>query len=289
MYLGFSPYRLVRYCLDTVLEGICVIFSSTPVIILPDMLETFAPFIVGLTGSLHCLGMCGPIVIAWSLRYRTASCPGSGGEGVSLFSGAFLHHLAFHAGRITTYGLLGAVVAGIFSSLELHKFSMQYRAGFAVASGMALIGLGLIVSGTLPLPPFVTRLLSPQAPVFGKRLAELANSRSPGSKIGLGLLVGLLPCGLTWAMLVAAAGTLSPARGFVTMVSFGLGTIPALLAAGMSVSLASARTRLFGERAAAVFIIIMGVLLAVRGLGAILGFGDHCGPMDLLYKSGLLG
>ena len=52
------------------------------------------------------------------------------------------------------------------------------------------------------------------------------------------------------------------------MVSFGLGTIPALLAAGMSVSLVSARTRLFGERTAAVFIILMGALLAVRGLGA---------------------
>jgi len=165
---------------------------------------------------------------------------------------------------------------------------MQYRAGFAVVSGLALIGLGLIVFRTLPLPAFVTRLLSPQAPVLGRKLARLTNSVSPGSKLGLGLLVGLLPCGLTWAMLVAAASTLSPFRGLVTMVSFGLGTIPALLAAGLSVSLASARTRLFGERAAAVFIIIMGASLAARGLGAILGFGDHCCPMDFLQGSGLL-
>jgi len=165
---------------------------------------------------------------------------------------------------------------------------MQYRAGFAVASGLALIGLGLIVFRTLPLPTFVTRLLSPQAPVLGKQLAKLTNSGAPGSKLGLGLFVGLLPCGLTWAMLVAAASTLSPLRGFVTMVSFGLGTIPALLAAGLSVSLLSARIRLFGERAAAIFIILMGALLAVRGLAAILGFGDHCCPMEFLSGSGLL-
>ena len=251
------------------------------------MLETLAPFIVGLTGSLHCLGMCGPLVIAWSLRYRAASCTGSGDAGFSLFSGAFLHHLAFHARRITTYGLLGAIVAGIFGSFEVHKFSMQYRACFAVAFGLALICMGLIVFRALPLPAFVTRLFSSQAPVLGNKLARLTNSMSPVSKLGLGLLVGLLPCGLTWAMLVAAASTLNPFRGLLTMVSFGLGTIPALLAAGMSVSLVSARTRLFGERAAAVFIIIMGALLAVRGLGAILGFGEHCCPMEFLSGSGL--
>ncbi len=254
------------------------------------MLETFVPaFIVGLTGSLHCLGMCGPLIVAWSLRYRTASQAGSGNEGSFFFSGAFLHHLGFHAGRITTYGVLGAIVGGVFGSLEVHRFSMQYRAGFAVACGLALIGLGLVIFGTLPLPHFAVRLLSPQASVLGKRLAGLANSRSPGSKIGLGLLAGLLPCGLTWAMLVAAASTLSLARGLVTMVSFGLGTIPALLATGMSVSLVSARIRLFGERAAAIFIMIMGASLAVRGLGAVLGLGDNCCPMELLSGSGLLG
>jgi uncharacterized protein len=179
-------------------------------------------------------------------------------------------------------------VAGVFGSLEVHRFSMQYRAGFAIASGIALIGLGLVIFGTLPLPRFVTRLLSPQATFFGKSLAKLANSMSPSSKIGLGMLAGLLPCGLTWAMLVAAASTLSPVRGLVTMAAFGLGTIPALLAAGISASLASARMRLLGERAAAIFIMIMGASLAVRGMGSVLGFGDCCGPMELLSRWGVL-
>jgi len=252
------------------------------------MLEAFAPFIVGLTGSLHCLGMCGPLILAWSLRYRTASQAGSQDMGSFIYSGALSHHLAFHAGRIATYGVLGAVVAGLFRSLEVHRFSMQYRAGFAVVSGIVLIGLGLVIFGTLPLPRFVTSVFSPQASVFGKRLARLADYGNPGSKMLLGVLAGFLPCGLTWAMLVAAASTLSPVRGLATMVAFGMGTIPALLAAGVSASLLSARTRLLGERTAAIFIVIMGILLAVRGLGVILGFGDHCGPMHLLSGSGLL-
>jgi hypothetical protein len=57
----------------------------------------------------------------------------------------------------------------------------------------------------------------------------------------------------------------------------------------MSATLVSARTRLLGERAAAIFIVTMGASLAIRGLGVVLGFGDHCGPMELLSKSGLLG
>ena len=257
------------------------------------MLETFAPFIVGVTGSLHCLGMCGPLIMAWSLRYRTGSQAGSLSEGPSipasprpsvsglrplgLFSGAFLHHLAFHAGRIATYGLLGTFVAGLFRSLEVHRFSMQYRAAFAAASGITLIFLGLIIFGALPLPNIVTRLLPPPASIFGNRFAKLAGSDNLGSKAGLGLLAGLLPCSLTWAMLVAAANTLSPAKGFATMASFGLGTVPTLLAAGMSASLLSARTRLLGERTAAVFVVIMGALLAARGLGVIPGYGGCCG------------
>ena len=259
-------------------------FSSTPAIILPDMLETFVPFIVGLTGSLHCLGMCGPLVMAWSLRYRAASCAGSGNEGFSLFSGAFLHHLAFHAGRIFTYGVLGAIVAGIFGSFGGTQIFDAIQGGLCRCLRTRPHRPGSDSFSDFASARFCDRLLSPQAPVLGKQLARLTNSGSPGSKLGLGLLVGLLPCGLTWAMLVAAASTLSTFRGFVTMVSFGLGTIPALLAAGMSVSLVSARTRLFGERAAAIFIILMGALLAVRGLGAILGFGDNCCPMEFLVR-----
>jgi sulfite exporter TauE/SafE len=77
-------------------------------------------------------------------------------------------------------------------------------------------------------------------------------------------------------MLVAAANTLSPARGLLTMISFGLGTAPALLAAGITASYLSVRTRLLGERAAALFIVIMGVSLAARGLGGIFGQGGCC-------------
>jgi hypothetical protein len=234
------------------------------------MLEIFAPFIVGLTGSFHCLGMCGPLIMAWSVRYRMNR------PGVGLLSGTLLHHLSFHLGRIATYGLLGALVAGLFHAFEAHRFAMQYRAGFAVASGIILILLGLILFGAMPLPRFITRLLSPHASVFDRNFARLANSNNPGSKAGIGLLAGLLPCGLTWAMLVVAASTLSPAKGFATMAFFGLGTIPALLAAGMSASLLSARTRLLGERAASVFIVIMGLSLALRGLGTIFGSGDQC-------------
>lgn len=236
------------------------------------MLETLAPFTIGLIGSLHCLGMCGPLVLAYSLHYKTATVPHR-----SVLSGAFLHHLAFHAGRITTYGILGAAVAGVFGSLEVQKFTMLYRGGFVIVSGILLVALGLVILKIWPLPFLSGWLQSPAGSAFANKVRDLANSRNPISKIGLGLCAGLLPCGLTWAMLVTAASTLHPAGGFLTMVSFGLGTIPLLLATGVSASFISMRMRVLGERAAGFLVMLMGTFLLVKGLGIVFGIVDHCG------------
>jgi sulfite exporter TauE/SafE len=181
------------------------------------------------------------------------------------------HHLAFHAGRIISYGILGAFVAGLIKAFEVQRFSMQYRGGFSFFSGLLLLVLGLVVFGLLPIPPFFARLTSSSS--IGRRMAALANSPGAASKIYLGLAAGLIPCGLTWAMLVTAASTLNPVTGFVTMASFGLGTIPLLMVLGVSASFFSARIRLLGERTAAAAIIVMGIILLYKGTAALFGTG----------------
>lgn len=235
------------------------------------MLELIAPFMVGLLGSLHCLGMCGPLVLAYSLHYRTAAR----GRGVLGLSGAFVHHVAFHLGRITTYGVLGAAVAGLFHALEVQRFSALYRGGFQVFSGVLLFVLGLFILRVLPAPAFVLRLFSGDS-ALGRKMGTLAGSRNPASKAGLGLAAGLLPCGLSWAMLVTAASTLNPADGFMTMVAFGLGTIPLLLAVGVSASFFCVKTRLLGEKAAALAVMAMGGVLLVKGGLVLCGIGGGC-------------
>jgi hypothetical protein len=236
------------------------------------MLETFAPFTIGLVGSLHCLGMCGPLILAYSLHCKPSLNP----HGFGL-SSAFLHHLAFHAGRITTYGILGMVVAGIFQSLEVRKFTMLYRGAALTVSGMLLLGIGLVILRIVPLPFFSGWSPSPAGSVFSNKVRSLANSRNAISKIGLGLCAGLIPCGLTWAMLVTAASTLDPAAGFLTMASFGLGTLPLLLLTGISASFINLRARLLGERAAGVLVMIMGAFLLAKGIGLVCGITCRCG------------
>lgn len=246
------------------------------------MLETAAPFLMGLVGSLHCLGMCGPLVLAYSIHCKPATQTDAPG-----WSGVLLHHLAFHSGRILTYGMLGAIVAGIFGSLDVQKFSMQYRGGITIVFGFLLLALGLILLRLIPLPGIVSRIFVPQNSTFAKKLGRMAASSNPISKVSLGLSAGLIPCGMTWAMLVAAASTLAPVKGFVLMASFGLGTLPLLLLTGISASFVGVRTRLLGEKVAAASIMGMGLILLVRG-AAIISGQEHCGSMEFLLQSGLL-
>jgi len=237
------------------------------------MLENLAPFTIGLLGSLHCIGMCGPLVLACSLHFRPAAAV-AGHRSVVGLSSAVLHHMAFHIGRLTTYGLLGAAAAGLFESLEVQKFSMQYRGGFTLLAGVLLLAIGLFILGVLPIPSRIAGLAAPG--YLGKKMVALAGSPGMASKIGLGMAAGFIPCGLTWAMLVTAASTLHPARGAATMVSFGFGTLPLLLATGVSASFLSRKTHLLGERAAAWAVMTMGIFLMIKGGGILYGIIDHC-------------
>jgi hypothetical protein len=85
------------------------------------------------------------------------------------------------------------------------------------------------------------------------------------SKAALGFLAGFLPCMLSWAIIIKAATMPSLLGGFLTMFAFGLGTVPALFFTGLSASLLSLRVRFFGERAAAVSVIAMGLILVYKG------------------------
>ncbi len=235
------------------------------------MFDVLAAFTVGLFGSLHCIGMCGPLVLAYSLHFKTADSRGEAAA-PAVLSGALSHHLAFHMGRIISYGALGAAVAALFQSVEVQSFSIQYRGGAMVLAGAVLLLIGLALLGILPVPSFLTGTSTALFP--GKWISSMLNSRTPASRMGIGLAAGFLPCGLTWAMLVTAASTLHPGKGFLTMSAFGLGTVPLLLTAGISASFLSARTRLMGERAAAVVIIGMGIIILAKG-GSLL-FGGSC-------------
>ncbi len=226
------------------------------------MFDFLAPFFIGFVGSLHCLGMCGPLIMAYSLHIR--------GDGpapspvAALWSRGISHHLAFHAGRIFTYGLLGGLAALLAQMTTFNEVLGNIRGGFTLASGILMIFFGLILLKAIPFP-----LLSPPVigmdSLWGRILPPLFHSRSPLAKLGLGLGAGFLPCMLSWAMIVKAATAANPLTGFLTMASFGAGTMPVLFFTGVSASLLSLKTRFLGERVAACSVVFMGAILIYKG------------------------
>lgn len=217
-----------------------------------------AAFTVGLLGSGHCLAMCGGIVttLCGSSRaaQRDAAAPRAN---LALV-------LGYHAGRIGSYAAAGAVAGTVGSFVWLADHALPAQRVLMVTAALLLLATGLYLLGfahlIAPLERLGARLWQHIAPVA----ARLAPAKTPLQAIGLGALWGWIPCGLIYGALAIAATTGSPLGGALTMLAFGTGTLPALLAASaMAVKLAafirhrSVRT-------------IAGVLVVLSGLSGLL-------------------
>jgi hypothetical protein len=224
------------------------------------MLDMIGPFIFGLAGSGHCLGMCGPLVLAYSLHLRAPDSTGPAG----IWPASANHHAAFHAGRLFTYGLLGAVAAGIAGSSAFHQLFAAFRSAATLGGGTLMVVFGVGLLGVVPLR--VRTLPHATGPFALKFFHRLFSSTHLAAKLSLGLAAGCLPCMLSLVMIVKAATTGRPFLGFLTMLSFGLGTLPVLFFTGLSASLLSFRARLLGERMAGGTVIVMGLILIFKGL-----------------------
>jgi len=227
------------------------------------MIEIVSSFFIGFVGSLHCLGMCGPLVMAYSLHLRPVDSSRSVPVKAAWPLG-ISHHLAFHAGRILTYGLLGALAATLAHLTAFNQVLGNLRGGFTLGAGALMVLLGLILLKVLPFPLFSLPSIGPSS-FWGKIFPRLFQAQSLSSKLALGLATGFLPCLLSWALILKAATTGNPLSGFLITTAFGLGTVPALFLTGLSASLLSLRARFFGERIAAVSVILMGMILIFKG------------------------
>jgi uncharacterized protein len=201
--------------------------------------------LLGLVGSLHCAGMCGPLLLA---------LPGSG----RLSCGFFTGRLAYNLGRILTYCSLGVVFGLLGRSLAL----AGVQRWVSIALGIALL-LGLFSSRKLavwgPLIILVGRLKH--------RMGNLLRERSFSSLLTLGLLNGLLPCGLVYVACAGAVASGGFYSGIEYMAGFGLGTSPMMLGIGLSGRLVPLKLRLQLRKAIPVSVFVLGSLLILRGLG----------------------
>lgn len=239
----------------------------------PSAAGGIAPFSLALlfgTGLLmsvgHCLGMCGPIVGAFAVAQKA-----SGRSRPSiLFSTAL-----YHAGRVSTYMLIGALLGLIGSATDLLSGAAIAKGVLSAVVGLLMILLAFGLLGWLPTQRWLDSI--PLGRSASNAVAALLRTRKRAGHFALGLANGFLPCGpvAVAALTAAAAGT--PLKGALAMAAYGLGTIPALMALGFGAGFleTGARTRLY--RLGAVLVLLIGFQLGLRGLHA---FGI-VGPMRL--------
>lgn len=176
----------------------------------------FALFAMGLASGVHCLGMCGGIVTAFSARQPL------------LPQGRLLpRQLAFNAGRISSYSLAGLLAGATGLAFEGSMPLYLLVNVLLVFAGLHLAGVRTPMRGIERLGAPLWRRLQPFAVRF------LLRPSIPGA-YGAGAVWGWIPCGLVYGALGAAALAGSPARGALAMAAFGLGTLPWLMAAGVA-------------------------------------------------------
>lgn len=221
------------------------------------------PFVFLATGFAvgfgHCLGMCGPIVVSLALQLKGA--------------GSLKPHLLYHAGRLTTYAVLGGVmgISGSFTAVSSRIAGIQQ--GVMIAAGVLIVGMGFAMSGWLPAGNLFRGGTRFQAAV-SRGYRKLSASRSLAAYFPLGLLLGLLPCGPVYTALLAAArsGMEAPgaghgfAEGMILMLAFGLGTVPALLLAAKLVGFGWIKSRERIYRAGAAIMVAVGLYFVVQGI-----------------------
>jgi sulfite exporter TauE/SafE len=207
-------------------------------------MEYWTAFILGLLGSLHCAGMCGPLTLA---------LPRTGSNNASYVGG----RIAYNAGRVLTYSLLG-IAFGLFGKAMLLAGIQRW---LSIGLGISLMA-GLFFSSKLlrwfPITTLVHRLKS--------AMSIMLRQRSYTALLLLGLLNGLLPCGLVYVAATSAMTIGSVFGGFIYMALFGAGTVPLMLVIGLSGKLIPISLRLKLTRAIPISIFAVATLLILRGM-----------------------
>jgi len=207
-------------------------------------MELWTAFTLGLVGSLHCAGMCGPLALA---------LPPAGNTAISYLGG----RVAYNIGRIVTYCVLGLVVGLIGKSFLLAGLQRWV----SIALGVLLI-LGLVASRKLALWKPVTLFVNQLKAGMGSLLRQ----RSFFALTVLGLLNGLLPCGLVYVAAAGATVAGGVLEGAQYMAAFGVGTVPMMLAISLSGKLVPISLRLKLRKVIPVSVFLLATLLILRGM-----------------------
>jgi uncharacterized protein len=204
--------------------------------------------VLGIMGSFHCAGMCGPIAIALPLHGNTVL--------QKIFGGTL-----YNLGRTITYGIMGAVFGLLGQGISMIGFQQTIS---------VIMGAIMIISVLFPaLFKNQYRLDKSWFSFVGKlkkSIGQMFSIRSFSSLFFIGLLNGLLPCGLVYMAIAGAIGTGSTIQGTLYMILFGLGTIPMLLTISVAGNMMGLALRNRINKLVPVLVIVVGLLFILRGL-----------------------
>ncbi len=209
-----------------------------------------ASFAIGFLGSLHCVGMCGGLISAMTMTRDNTWWPGV---------------ISYQLGRITTYTALG-LIAGLIGSLFANDgWLSQVQNLLSIIAGTLIIILALHIAGWLP-DPF-SRLSQRISKVTGMAgfIKAAATQDSTGPWYSVGLLNGLLPCGLVYAGIGLSLTAHASWQGALAMFSFGLGTVPAMLFVPALMRAISPTMRGHALKVGAILLILIGAFTIFRG------------------------
>lgn len=211
-------------------------------------MDIITPLTVGLIGSFHCIGMCGPIVVALPLKKHNL---------ISKITGAIL----YNSGRVFTYSVIGILFGLLGRGISL--------AGFQQWTSV-LLGIAMIISVIFPFffreKITIGSLFNGFAVRLIVRLKKLFTDRSYSSLLMIGILNGLLPCGLVYVAIAGAISSGTVLTGALFMLLFGIGTIPLLLLATLASDAIGQRIRSKMQRVVPYFVFMLGVLFILRGM-----------------------
>lgn len=211
-------------------------------------MDPIAALLIGLAGSLHCIGMCGPIALA---------LPDAAQKSLRFIIGRLLYNI----GRVSTYVILGSLSGLLGQTLRLGEYQQA-----------ASIGFGILLLIIIFVPKRFLSRFSP-ASVLGRFIGSLKSTwsslfsrRSLPALFAVGILNGFLPCGLVYIAVSGALATGGAIDGMFFMLMFGLGTIPAMLTISFAGKLVTTNMRQRLNRLIPVAGSLLAILFIMRGL-----------------------
>lgn len=209
----------------------------------------FSAFILGLLGSLHCIGMCGPIAFMLPVDRTNAF------KKLSQIT-------IYHIGRLLAYCFIGSVFGIIGKSLYIFGFQQQ----LTIAIGVLMILVVIVpdkVLGKYNISKPIYKLVSKVKTSLGSALKK----KTADTFLTIGFLNGFLPCGLVYIALLGAIASANAFDGGLYMVVFGMGTVPLMTTVIYFSQFVKATTRQKIQNAIPVFVVLIGALFILRGLG----------------------